>query len=97
MANRTHRAAVEAFLNERHLPTRAQGNRLYIVGVQSWRGAAAYIEFDAPGATDWKERGGLWNGCGLKVVPLRGQRNWKYCVRVEAEIMGMISGGESVA
>lgn len=97
MAKRTHREAVEAFLTERHLPTRAQANRLYIVGVQTWKGASAYIEFEAPGAADWKEQGGLWGRCGLHVVPLRGQRNFGYCRKVRAEIMGMISGGESVA
>jgi hypothetical protein len=88
----THREAVEAFLAERHLRTRSQADRLYIVGVKPWKGAAAYVEFDAPEATDWKS-GGLWAGCRLKVVPLAGQRNWDYCRRVEAEIAGMITGG----
>jgi hypothetical protein len=92
VAVKTHREAVKAFLDERHLPARPQAKRLYIVGVQSWKGAASYFEFDDPDATDWKERG-LWENCLLRVIPRRGQKNWPYCRRVQSEIVGMLTGG----
>ncbi|WP_139017284.1 hypothetical protein [Bradyrhizobium sp. STM 3809] len=84
-------------MRERHIPTRRQAKRLYVAGVKPWSGCAAYFEFEDStdlDATDWKARGGLWAGCHLRVVPLKGQRDWDYCRRVEAEIARLLTAGE---
>ncbi len=80
-----HREAVQAFFAARGIATRKQAKRLYVARKGRWNGCAAYVEFQDPDTTVWVAAG-LWQGCRLKVIPLKGARNWDYCRRVEAEI-----------
>jgi hypothetical protein len=87
-----HIDAVSDFLARKDIATRRQARRLCIVGRKDWKGAAAYVEFEDPDATDWNLYANLFTRCALRVIPLKGYKNWDYGARVEAEIRQQIEG-----
>jgi hypothetical protein len=72
---------VVALMERKGIATRRNGKRLNILG---WTGCAAYIRFNDPDAPI--------SVLELKVIPFHGQRNWRHCENVEAEIMERIEG-----